>query len=112
MDTLTIEDLRSTPERLVGDAIRGEAALILDEGRPLLFALPVDETLLTHGARLSLAVRLFEQDVVGLEGAASIAGNTISEMIDHLGALHIPVIRYSEEELESELASLERIAGR
>lgn len=66
----------------------------------------------TPGARLSLAVRLFEQDVVGLESAAVIAGNTISEMIDHLGALHIPVIRYSGDELESELACIERIAGR
>ncbi|WP_123105238.1 UPF0175 family protein [Acidithiobacillus sulfuriphilus] len=112
MDTLTVEDLKSSPDRLVGDAARGEAALVVDQGRPLLFALPVDETLLTHGAKLALAVKLFDQDLVGLEGAARIAGISQSEMIDHLGALHIPVVRYSTEELKAELDNLERFAGR
>jgi predicted HTH domain antitoxin len=103
MDTLTVDDLKARPERLLADAARGEAALIVDEGRPLLFALPVDETLLTYGARLALAVRLFEQEVIGLEGAARMAGLTQSEMVDHLGALKISLVRYSPGELEEEI---------
>ena len=112
MDTLTVDDLRASPDRRVADAARGEAALVVDEGRPLLFALPVDEALLTHGASLALAVRLFDQEVLGLEGAARMAGISQSEMIDHLGALKIPVVRYSPEELEEEMKDVERLAGR
>lgn len=112
MDTLTVEDLKSFPERLVGDAARGESVLVLDQGRPLLFALPVDETLLTYGAKLALAVQLFDQGLAGLEGAARIAGISQSEMINHLGALKIPVVRYSEAELEAELDNLGQFAGR
>lgn len=112
MDTFTVDDLMSSPDRLLKDAARGESALVVDQGRALFFALPVDETLLTYGAKRALAVHLFDQDIVGLEGVARIAGISQSEMIDHLGALHISVVRYSAEELEVELNGLERFAGR
>ncbi|MHB8745546.1 MAG: UPF0175 family protein [Gammaproteobacteria bacterium] len=106
MDTFTVDDLMSSPDRLLKDALRGESALVVDQGlgRALFFALPVDESLLTYGAKRALAVHLFDQDIVGLEGAARIAGISQSEMIDHLGSLHIPVVRYSAEELEVELS--------
>ncbi|MHB8249240.1 MAG: UPF0175 family protein [Acidithiobacillus sp.] len=75
----------------------------------MLFALPVGETLLTHGAKLALAVKLFDQDLGGLEGAARIADISQSEMIDHLGALHIPVVRYCIEEFKAEMDNFERL---
>jgi CheY-like chemotaxis protein len=81
-------------------------------GGDLFFALPVDETLLTHGAKVALAVRLFDQEIVGLEGAAKIAGISQSEMIDHLGALRIPVLRFGPGELDAEIANAMRLADR
>lgn len=112
MDTLTVDELKRAPGRLVDDVARGEVALVLDQGQPAFFALPVDETLLTRGAKVALAIRLFDQEIVGLEGAACIAGMSQSEMIDCLGQARIPVVRYGPGELEAEIAHAMQIAGR
>ena len=48
---------------------------------------------------------MFETETVSLGKAAKIAGYSISKFIDLLGALKIPVIRYSPEELERELTA-------
>ncbi|MBI2294386.1 MAG: UPF0175 family protein [Betaproteobacteria bacterium] len=42
---------------------------------------------------------------MSLGKAAEIAAVSIGEFIDHLGARRIPVVRYSPEELEQELAA-------
>jgi predicted HTH domain antitoxin len=113
MDTLTVEELKQTPSRLVEDAARGEVALVVDqEGLPAFFAMPVDEALLTRGAKVALAMRLFDQEIVGLEGAARMAGISQSEMIDCLGAARIPVVRYGPGELEAEIANAMRLVDR
>lgn len=113
MDTLTVEELKQTPSRLVEDAARGEMALVVDqEGQPAFFVMPVDETLLTRGAEVALAMRLFDQEIVGLEGAARMAGISQSEMIDCLGAARIPVVRYAPGELEAEIAHALKLADR
>lgn len=112
MDTLTVEELKHAPGRLVDDAARGEVALVVDQGQPAFFALPVDETLLTRGAKVALAMRLFDQEILGLEGAAKLAGISQSEMIDCLGVARIPVARYGEGELEAEIAHGMRLADR
>ncbi len=112
MDTLTVEELKQTPSRLVEDAARGEVALVVDQGLPAFFAMPVDEALLTRGAKVALAMRLFDQEIVGLEGAARMAGISQSEMIDCLGVARIPVVRYGPGELEAEIAHAMRLADR
>jgi len=112
MDTLTVEDLKHTPNRLVDDAARGEVALVINQGQPAFFTLPFDETLLTRGAKVALAMHLFNQEIVGLEGAARIAGVSQSEMIDCLGEARIPVVRYGPGELEAEIAHAMQLADR
>lgn len=112
MDTLTVEDLKRSPERLVEDTARGEVALVVDQGQPAFFAMPVDETLFTRGAKVALALRLFAQDIVGLEGAATLAGISQSEMIDCLAEARIPVVRYAPGELEAEITHALRLADR
>jgi predicted HTH domain antitoxin len=51
-----------------------------------------------------VAVHLDGRGVVSLGRAAKIAGLPLSDFIDRLGALKIPVARYSPEELSRELA--------
>ena len=67
--------------------------------------MPFDARLAGEDVHVVVAVRLYESDAVSLGRGARIAGLSISEFIDRLGALQIPVIRYSVEELERELAA-------
>lgn len=112
MQTFTIRDLRDRTGELVRDAEAGKLSLVTKHGHPVFLAVPFDETLLKHGVATGLAVRLFDQEVVGLEGAARIAGLTQSEMIDILGALDVAMLRYGPGELETEIDDAMRLADR
>ena len=105
MDTLTVDDVAEQPARIIHDIEKGESALVTKDGRPLFVAVPVDEELIKLGLPLALAIRLYEQEAVSLGKAAQIAAVSVSEFIDHLGARRIPVVRYSQRELEEELAA-------
>ncbi len=104
MDTLTVEEAAQQPTRIVYDVEKGELALVTRDGRPLFVAVPVDEQLIKLGLPLALAIRLYEQETVSLGKAARIAGVSVGEFIDQLGARGIPVVRYSPLELKEELA--------
>jgi prevent-host-death family protein len=105
MDAISVEQLIRSPAKLIEDAESGQVAIVTKGGRPLFVAVPYDERLAGEDVHVAVAVRLYESDAVSLGRAARIAGLSISEFIDRLGALKIPAIRYSAEELERELAA-------
>ena len=105
MDAISVEQLIRSPGKLIEDAENGRLAVVTKAGRPLFLAVPYDERLAKEDGHVAVAVRLYESDAVSLGRGARIAGLSISEFIDRLGALQIPVIRYSVEELERELAA-------
>ena len=105
MDTFTIRDLRERTGELVRDAEEGKLSLITKHGQPIFVAVPFDDVLLKSGVRMALAVKLFDEESVSLGKAAKLAGITQNEFINHLGALKIPVTRYSVEELAHEVES-------
>lgn len=92
------------PDKLVRDAENGQLAVVTKDGRPLFLAVPYDERLAKEDLHVALAIRMYEQEAVSLGRAALIAGLSLGEFIDRLAALKIPVVRYSGEELERELA--------
>lgn len=105
MDAFTIRGLRERTGELVRNAEAGRLSLITKHGQPIFVAVPFDETMLKEGAKVALAVKLFDSEVVSLGKAAKLAGMLQSEFIDHLGALKIPVVRYEQDELEQEVAT-------
>lgn len=104
MGAITVEQLIKNPARLVEDAENGHVALVTKDGRPLFLAVPYDERLAKEDVHVAVAIRLYEQEVISLGKAARIAGLSLGELIDRLGALNIPVIRYPAEDLKRELA--------
>lgn len=54
-------------------------------------------------ARLLLAIRLFEESEVSLGYAAEMAGYSVRTFIELLGKRGIPVVEYSEDDLNREL---------
>lgn len=112
MHTLTVNEANNHLQQLVADAVRGEPALVMQDGQPLFMAVPMGEGLDAREVRLELAVTLFDREQISVGIAARIAGLSTSDMIDELGKRQIPVVRYSEEELASELAYVRSLADR
>ena len=108
MQTLTPDDLTRQPQRLLDDAARGEASLVMRDGEALLLAVPLGAGLDTADVRLELAARLFDQEQISLGLAARLAGLSYGDMVDELARRNISVIRTSAEELQDELAAFGR----
>jgi len=104
MGAISVEELARRPARLIEEAESGEVAVVTKDGRPLFLAVPYDERLANEDVHVVVAVHLYEKGVVSLGRAARIAGQPLSEFIDRLGALKVPVARYSADELSREIA--------
>ncbi len=112
MDTFTVRDLRERTGELIRDAEAGKLSIVTKHGRPVFVAVPFDETIIKSGLPLALAIRLFEEEVVSLGAAAKLAGITVAGMIDELGARAIPVVRYSQTDLDEELSQVAALTRR
>ncbi len=106
MDTFTVRDLRERTGELIRDAEQGKLSVITKHGQPVFVALPFDETLVRHGLKVSLAVRLFAEDVVSMAQAARIAGMPQEEFVLQLASAGVPVVRYPASELGAEMEAL------
>lgn len=104
MPTLTAEELERDPKRLIDDAKLGTSDVVTDQGEPVMLTLPLGRAAPSSAERVDLAVLLYERDVLTLGLAAKAAGMSYGRMIDELGRRGIPVVRYSVEDLDRELA--------
>lgn len=106
MDTFTIRDLRERTGDLIRDAESGELSVVTKHGRPVFVALPFDDTLVKSGVVLSLAIKLYRDEVISLERAAKLAGMGVAQFSEELTKHNIPVVNYSADELDDELKVL------
>ena len=104
MPTLTSEEMQLDPKRLIDDAQQGTSDVVTVEGEPVMLTLPLASAATPSSERVDLAVLLYERDVLTLGLAAKAAGMSYGRMIDELGRRGIPVVRYSVEDLDRELA--------
>lgn len=112
MHTLTDDELRRQPDRLIDDARRGEPALVTVNGEPVMMTVPLGQGITSPAVCLELAVRLFDGEQISLGLAARIAGVPFADMVDELGRRQIPVLRYPPKDLARELDVLRGAAGR
>ncbi len=112
MHTLTFDQVRNRPQDLMAEARQGTPAMVVDNGQPVFMAVPMGQGMDAREVRLELALGLFDHEQVSIGVAASIAGISISEMIDELGKRQISVIRYEEGELEEEMSYVRTLADR
>ncbi len=106
MQVLGVRALRERTGELARSAERGESVLITKGGRPLLYSLPFDDTLMQQGVAVKLAAQLFSQGSVTLTAGARLAGIGVEAFIHKLGALGIPTVDYDPEDLDEELKIL------
>ncbi len=107
VDTFSVRDLRERTGALTRDAESGRLSLVTKRGKPLFVALPFTEEVLTEGVGFALAMQLYEEGVLTAARAATLANMSLAAFLEELSELGIPVVDYSEEELDAEIASLE-----
>ncbi len=111
MSTLTSEEFELQPKRLLDDARQGTSDVVTVHGEPVMLTLPLGLGAGSSAERLELAVALYEHEVLGLGLAAKAAGLSYGQMIDELSRRQIPVVRYSVDDLDRELAYVRTLAG-
>ena len=77
--------------------------VITKDGQPVFLVIPFNEFLQKNGVALSLAVRLYQEEVISMGRAARVAGVSQEEFMDCLSSMGIPVIDYDPSELRDEL---------
>lgn len=105
MGSISIKQFLEHPELVLAGTRDGSVALIVEDGEPVLMAVPMGANVANATMRLELAAALFDCGQIGVGVAARIAGLAWSEFIDELGRRRIPVIRTTAEDLERELAA-------
>ncbi len=106
MNTFSIRDLRERTGELVRTAEAGELSVVAKHGHPVFVAVPFNETLISNGVNVALALKLFRDHVVSIGRATKLAGMTKVKFISLLGAHGIPAVDYPADEIDQELALL------
>lgn len=110
MKTFKTTELPAHVDELLRDAAAGKLSLVTKDGEPAFVAVPFTEDMLREGVAVSLAVKLFDEDVISLREGARMAHLSLSEFMSACSARGVPVVRYSPTELEMELANIHRVA--
>ncbi|MGL1834876.1 type II toxin-antitoxin system prevent-host-death family antitoxin [Rhodocyclaceae bacterium SMB388] len=108
METFTVRDLRERTGELIRGAEQGQLSVITKHGNPVFVAVPFDDALLESGVRVSLALKLFDDDTLSLAQAAKLSGVGIEAFIERAGTAGITVVRTAPEELDAELEVIAR----
>lgn len=106
MQSFSIRDLRERSGALSRETEQGNLALITKHGHPLFISVPFSEELLKEGVHVTLAVKLFKEGDISLGKAAKLAKMNYAEFTEYVSQLGIPVVDFSEEELDQELTYL------
>jgi prevent-host-death family protein len=106
MDAFTVRDLRERTGELIRGAEDGKLSVVTKHGKPVFVAVPLDDRVLDAGLRVALAVKLFDEEVLSLGKAARFAEMSIETFLEHLGKQGVAVVRYSAEELDTEVAPM------
>lgn len=103
MQTFSIRDLREHADDIVREAKSGRLSVVTKHGEPIFLAVPFDDALLRGGLATTLATRLFDEEAISLGQAARLAGMDVTEFMEILSRLQIPIARPRRGELEREL---------
>jgi prevent-host-death family protein len=105
MDTFSVRDLRERSGDLVRQAEEGHLSIVAKHGHPLFVAVPLDAHLLAEGVTVALAAKMFAEGAISLGKGAKLAQLPVETFIARLGAMGIPAIDGTADDLESDLAA-------
>ena len=106
MKTIGVRALRENPSVLTKSATKGEYLLITNRNTPVSLSIPFDDKLLNAGVHLSVAINLFEDNVLTLSKAAQLAKMSVESFLEQLSILGLDVVDQDETCLLEDLKSL------
>jgi predicted HTH domain antitoxin len=106
MQSFSIRDLRERSGVLSREMEQGNLRVGTRHGHPLFISIPFTSELLALGVHRALAVKLFKEGNFSLGKSAKLAKMTMTEFIEHVSQLGIPIVDFSDEELDQEIAYL------
>ena len=109
MQTFSIRDLRDRSGELTREAEEGRMSLVTKHGQPRFVSVPFTDEVMQHGARFALALQLYKQHDVSLGKAAQIAQMGYTDFLFRVGKLGVSIVDYSADDLNAELALLEKM---
>lgn len=106
MQSFSIRDLRERSGELSREMEQGNLSVVTRHGHPLFVTVPFSQELLSHGVHTTLAVQLFKAGSLSLGKAAKLAKMNLAEFTEYVSEQGIPIVDFSEEEFEQEMAYL------
>lgn len=103
MQSFSIYNLDKHSNALIQEASAGNLALLTKNNQPLFVSIPFNSSLLSHGLVLTLAVKLFKEHDISLGKAAELAKMSLAEFSEYVSQLGIPLVDFTEDELDAEL---------
>ncbi len=103
MQYFSIKDLRERIGDYANQAKSGVMSVISRNDTPLTLNIPFDDQLIMLGVHKSLAIKLYEEEILTLSKAARYAGVKTDEFIKLLGAGGISVLGDAQD-LKNELS--------
>ncbi|MBT5230304.1 MAG: hypothetical protein HOM11_08500 [Methylococcales bacterium] len=106
MKTIGVRALRENPGVLTKFANEGEYLLVTNRNVPVSLSVPFDDDLLNSGVHVSVAIKLFDDNVLTLTKAAQLAKMPVESFLMQLSVLGIDVVDQNEESLLEDLEAL------
>ncbi len=107
MQTVGIRALRINPGLLSSNAKKGVLTLVTNHSVPVSLSIPFDDSLLSLGIHVFLAIKLFEEGNLTLQRAAKLSGLSTETFLSRLATLGITVVDQPTSELDAELKHFE-----
>jgi predicted HTH domain antitoxin len=107
MQSFSIRDLRERSGVLSQEAEQGNLSVVTRHGHPLFISIPFSDELLAQGVHIVLATRLFKEGDISLGKAAKMAKMTLADFTEYVSRLGLPVVDFSEDELDQEMTYLD-----
>lgn len=109
MKAVRVRDLKDNPAKALREA-RRRPVLVLKRDEPEAVIVSIrDIGADTADVRIALARALYDDETLSLGQAARVAGLSLADFIEHLGARRIPVFRLSPEKLRRDVEVVERL---
>ncbi len=110
MQTVSVRELKSNPSTALRHA-SDDIVVVTNRDQPQALLMDLQQMGLPSidNARIALAVSLFKQGTVSLGYAARMANKTKSAFSTLLTAMQIPLVHYTEADLEHDLAVLKQL---
>lgn len=109
MRAVNVRELKNNPSAALRIAREDDLVVVMNRDQPQAVLVDLGRLGLPDmpSVRVALAVALFRPGNVSLGYAARVAGKTVSEMMDLLSRMGIPIVSVSEKDVEHDFSVLD-----